>query len=153
MKDVERVEMELTVRTRSHLRYTEFLHEVLRRLEKDLDIEESRGDWLALSLREAVNNAVIHGNKGDPEKWLEVEFIVAESKLTIKVWDEGEGFAPEGLEDPTSPENLYKPRGRGVFLIRKFVDEVRFSRDPEGRFGVIMAIGLGLEPEKEEKDD
>lgn len=153
MKDVERVEMELTVRTRSHLRYTEFLHEVLRRLEKDLEIEESRSDWLALSLREAVNNAVIHGNKGDSEKWLEVQFIATESKLTINVWDEGEGFAAEKLEDPTIPENLHKPSGRGVFLIRKFVDEVRFSRDSEGRFGVIMSVGLGNEPKKEDEDD
>jgi len=153
LKDAGKLEMEIAIRTRSHLRYTEFLHEILRRLEVELDIEESRGDWLAVSLREAVNNAIIHGNKKDPEKWVTVEFIVAESKLFIKVWDEGDGFSPESLEDPTKPENLYKPRGRGVFLIRKFVDEVTFSRGADGRFGVIMAVGVGPEPKKEDKDE
>ena len=150
MKEIERVEMEISVRTHSHLRYTEFLHEILRQLELELNLEESRRDWLSLSLREAINNAVIHGNNQDPKKWLEVGFLVTASRLTIKVWDEGEGFSPEELEDPTTSENLYKPRGRGVFLIRKFVDEVKFSRDPDGRFCVTMICGLDLGPEKED---
>ncbi len=150
MKKYESREVRITIRLHSHLEYTGFFHNVISWLADELGISEERRDWIALSLREAVNNAVLHGNANDLSKWIEVEFQVAGDTLLIKVWDEGEGFPEELLEDPTAPENILKPRGRGVFLMNQFVDEVSFVHEAPGRFGVVMKVALGQSSDKED---
>jgi serine/threonine-protein kinase RsbW len=143
-------EMAISIRVHSHLKYTDLFHTVLTQVAKDLSIPQERLDWVALSLREAVNNAVLHGSKNDPKRWIEVEMEVTEKELVIKVWDEGKGF-PEGvLRDPRNPENLLRPNGRGIFLIRQFVDKVEFDRDRKGRFGIVMTVNLATGETKEE---
>lgn len=132
----------ISIRVHSHLRYTDLFHTVLAHVAKDVPIPAERLDWVALSLREAVNNAVLHGNKGQAEKWIEVEMAAAGPAFTIKVWDEGPGFSQETLKDPTSPENLFRPNGRGIFLIRQFTDGVTFERDAAGRFAIVMTVDL-----------
>lgn len=118
---------------------TDIVEELFRTIIKDTKIKEDRIDWLALSLREAVNNAIIHGNKKDKSKNVEIEFIFFSDNLTIKVWDEGEGFNINALDDPTKEENLLKPHGRGIFLIQRFVDETKFICRNEG-FGIELKI-------------
>jgi len=88
--------------------------------------------WAAMALREAVANAIKHGNKLNPEKRVFVELELDGQELRMAVEDEGEGFDPGKLDDPRSPENLLKESGRGVFYIRHFMDEVRFSRGASG---------------------
>jgi len=75
---------------------------------------------------EAVNNAIIHGNKSDSEKVVEVDIFEKDEQLHIMVEDEGEGFDYENVPDPTAPENIENIHGRGVFLMIQLSDEVHF---------------------------
>jgi serine/threonine-protein kinase RsbW len=68
----------------------------------------------------------------------------------MKVWDEGGGFSQDVLRDPTSPENLFKPNGRGIFLIRQFTDDLEFAKDASGRFGIVMTVSLDDKKSKKE---
>jgi serine/threonine-protein kinase RsbW len=83
---------------------------------------------LALSVTEAVSNAMVHGNGGDPNKKVLVEASAKSKQVTIQVTDEGQGFDPQKVQDPTKKENLLKLSGRGIFFIRRLMDEVRFNR-------------------------
>ncbi|MFH1665596.1 MAG: ATP-binding protein [Candidatus Omnitrophota bacterium] len=80
-----------------------------------------------VSFEEAVRNAMVHGNKRDPDKKVTVETEVKEKSVLITVEDEGEGFDDSLLPDPTLDENLLKEGGRGVYLIKHLMDEVRYE--------------------------
>ena len=80
-----------------------------------------------LALEESLNNAIKHGNGLDPNKKIEIEFNVNSRQVDITVSDQGRGFDPESIPDPTSDENLEKPSGRGIMLMRAYMDEVRFN--------------------------
>jgi len=80
-----------------------------------------------LALEEALTNAVKHGNRNDPEKRVTVRFSIDEGKSVIFVRDEGPGFEPQRVPDPTEPGRLSIPSGRGIMLIRAYMDEVRFG--------------------------
>lgn len=90
--------------------------------------EEFYGNVL-ISLTEAVNNAIVHGNKLDPGKQVQVRFKVEDKSLCFQIEDEGPGFDYDHLPDPTAPENLEKPNGRGVFLMRNLADKCEFLED------------------------
>jgi serine/threonine-protein kinase RsbW len=102
--------------------------------------------WVTMAVRESVINAVRHGNQNDQHKRVFVEFILNRAPdpegLTVRVRDEGEGFDPSGVADPLSPENVLKSGGRGVFLIRSFMDEVVLQRAPEGGMEIRMVKHL-----------
>ena len=80
-----------------------------------------------VSLTEALSNAMLYGNRKDPEKRVRVEVIVGDVELIARVTDEGTGFDPKEIPDPTSEENIEKSGGRGLFLMRELMDEVRFN--------------------------
>lgn len=146
---------DLTLRfvVQSHLRYTDLFEGLCRAVFPEFGIPEERADWLCLSVREAVNNAVLHGNKKDPAKLVEFEMERRGDAVTVRVWDEGTGFDRSLLSDPTTPENLLRPSGRGIFLIKQFVDGVRFLTDRPGHFGIEMRVrlaGAGVAPQGEE---
>jgi anti-sigma regulatory factor (Ser/Thr protein kinase) len=82
---------------------------------------------LRVALCEALANAIIYGNALDPEKSVVVEVVATDDALTVNVADEGHGFDPSALADPTEPAQLDEAGGRGLFLIRKLVDEVSFN--------------------------
>lgn len=88
--------------------------------------EDNYGNIL-IAITEAVNNAIQHGNKANPEKKIEVAFKSKDNVLSFIVKDQGEGFAFDALPDPTSPENIESPTGRGVFLMRSLADKVEFE--------------------------
>ena len=90
--------------------------------------EESYGNIL-ISLTEAANNAIIHGNKSNRNKEIEIiaDFDSERRKLTFFIKDSGNGFDYKSLPDPTAPENLDRPCGRGVFLMMQLADLVVFS--------------------------
>lgn len=85
-----------------------------------------------MAIREAVTNAVVHGNKQDESKEVEVTFSSSPQSLEIEVRDHGNGFDPKSVPDPTDPENIMKTSGRGIFLIHNFMDEVQWSSRPDG---------------------
>lgn len=76
---------------------------------------------------EAVNNAITHGNKGNPKKMVNVEITYEQKKMTVTVTDEGPGFNPSDVPDPTRPENIEELSGRGVFLMTKLADKIDFN--------------------------
>ncbi len=80
-----------------------------------------------LSLEEAFLNAVKHGNKSDAGKKIIIDYSIGPTRLEISVGDEGNGFDPEFIPDPRCDENLYKAQGRGLLLIRSYMDEVMFN--------------------------
>lgn len=82
---------------------------------------------LRVGLAEALANAMLYGNGRDPSKRVKVEVAIKKSVITARVTDEGTGFDPRSIPDPTSPQNLPKTNGRGIFLMRKLLDEVRFN--------------------------
>jgi serine/threonine-protein kinase RsbW len=85
------------------------------------------GFAIRLALEEALSNAIKHGNHYDPDKTITVVSRVDEERATITVRDEGEGFDPANVPDPTADENLEKPCGRGIMLMRAYMDEVEYS--------------------------
>jgi len=88
--------------------------------------------WVSVAVRESVVNAIKHGNQHDLSKRVAVEFTQVPAadpaELVIRVEDEGEGFDPDDIADPLAPENLLKSSGRGIFLIRSFMDDVEVKR-------------------------
>ncbi len=98
--------------------------------------------WIGMAMREAVANAVKHGNRLDPDKRVLVKLESAGDDLTIVVGDEGGGFDPERISDPLAPENQLKTSGRGIFYIRTFMDDVAFSRGEGG--GTVLTMRKDL---------
>ncbi|OHX68568.1 ATP-binding protein [Flammeovirga pacifica] len=86
---------------------------------------------IMIAVTESVNNAIIHGNRNDKEKNVHLELNVTDKEIGFTIEDEGKGFDYDALPDPTAPENIDKPGGRGIFLMKHLADEVEFSK--EGR--------------------
>ncbi|MEE9450976.1 MAG: ATP-binding protein [Ignavibacteriaceae bacterium] len=99
---------------------------------KDLGLDNERLAALLLAVTEATTNAIIHANKCDDNKLVTVDVQVDKTKITIKITDEGEGFDPSEIPDPTQPENLLKDSGRGVYLMRVYMDELHYNITPTG---------------------
>jgi len=87
---------------------------------------------IAMAVREAAVNAVLHGNAYDPEKKVELEFERTPQDLVITIRDQGKGMDMEKIPDPLAPENLLKTSGRGIFLIRSFMDSVEIHPSQTG---------------------
>jgi serine/threonine-protein kinase RsbW len=82
---------------------------------------------IMISVTECVTNAIVHGNKLDKKKTVNLELCLDENEVKFIIMDEGPGFDYEHLADPTSPENLEKSGGRGIFIMRHLSDEVKFE--------------------------
>ena len=91
-----------------------------------------------MAVREAVTNAVLHGNRQDENKIVELVLKSSPDAVEISVHDQGPGFNPEDVPDPTATENLLKTSGRGIFFMRTFMDEVDWLIRPEGGTTVRM---------------
>ena len=83
---------------------------------------------ITMAVREAAVNAVLHGNEYDPEKKVTASFELTGPSLVMSIGDQGKGVDPESIPDPLAPENLLRGTGRGIFLIRSFMDEVHFRQ-------------------------
>jgi serine/threonine-protein kinase RsbW len=97
---------------------------------------------VAMAVREAAVNAVLHGNSYDPEKSITATFESTADSLIVKIADQGKGLDPDTLPDPLAPENLLRGSGRGIFLIRSFMDEVHFRQlQPGTELTLIKHLG------------
>lgn len=92
-------------------------------------VKEDYYGELLIAMTEAVNNAIVHGNKMDMSKQVLVTFNIEGNEMVFRVEDEGPGFDFNNLPDPTAPENIEKPHGRGVFLMRNLADSCEFEDD------------------------
>jgi serine/threonine-protein kinase RsbW len=108
------------------------IEKFLQHLGVQLHIDDGMMHRLLVSCTEAVNNAIVHGNKSDPDKEVIIRCVVKKKILTICVIDEGKGFDSESLQDPRDEKNLLKENGRGVFLMRSLMDQVKFKRLKSG---------------------
>jgi serine/threonine-protein kinase RsbW len=90
--------------------------------------EDCYGNML-IAVTEAVNNAILHGNKNDPEKYVRIGFESDTEKFVFSIADEGEGFDYTNLPDPTDPVNIEKISGRGVFLMSSLADSIQFEQN------------------------
>jgi serine/threonine-protein kinase RsbW len=103
-----------------------------------LKIGEDVAFGVDMAVREAVTNAVLHGNKLDEAKVVELKLRNTPAVFEITVHDQGNGFNPNDVPDPTKDENILRTSGRGIFFMRNFMDEVDWSADPNGGTTVRM---------------
>lgn len=108
------------------------------------NVHESLYGNILIALTEAVNNAIHHGNALDPAKTVTFGYAVQPDRITFMVKDQGAGFDFEHLPDPTDPQNLEKPHGRGVFLMRALADSVEFNDN-----GATVALSFSRQPVQE----
>jgi serine/threonine-protein kinase RsbW len=119
----------------------DFVEVVSGHVSREVGLDEDSTHWVGVAIRECVINAIKHGNHNDLGKRVFVEFTTTLDErpmLSISVRDQGEGFDPENLADPLAPENLLKGSGRGIFLIRSFMDDVQLQRVPQGGMEIRM---------------
>src|SRR5262249_28582906 len=119
----------------------DFVQVVSDHLARSVGLDDDSLHWVSVAIRESVINAIKHGNKSDAAKHVFVEFETTRAdvpELAIKVRDQGEGFDPETVANPLDPENLLKSSGRGIFLIRNFMDDVQLQRAQEGGMEIRM---------------
>ena len=98
------------------------------KLAEQAGLDEDERFRLGMAVREAAVNAVLHGNEYDPSKQITVGLENTGESLVISIADQGKGLDPDSLPDPLAPENLLRGTGRGIFLIRSFMDEVHFRQ-------------------------
>jgi serine/threonine-protein kinase RsbW len=120
----------------------DFVQVVSDHLARQVGLDEDSMHWVSVAIRESVINAIKHGNRSDTAKHVFVEFETATRadvpELAIRVRDQGEGFDPEQVANPLDAENLLKSSGRGIFLIRNFMEDVQLRRAPEGGMEIRM---------------
>jgi serine/threonine-protein kinase RsbW len=118
------------------------LQQVAEEVCRDVGLDEEAIHWTSMAVRECVINAVMHGNKNDASKKISVDFSVddqrGERALVVVVRDQGAGFEPSEITNPLAPENILNTSGRGIFLVRQFMDEVIFRPAPGGGTEVEM---------------
>ncbi len=103
------------------------IEEFVNYFAKDLGLDDEKLATLLLAVTEAATNAIIHANKCDKNKLVKVDVEVKDSKLIIKVIDEGKGFDPSQVPDPTRPENILKDSGRGMYLMKMYMDDLKYN--------------------------
>ena len=119
----------------------DFVQVVSDHLSRRVGLDDDAMHWVGVAIRESVINAIKHGNRNDSSKRVFVEFGTSMGdvpELSIRVRDQGEGFDPGQVANPLDPENLLKSSGRGIFLIRNFMDDVELRRAPEGGMEIRM---------------
>ena len=147
--------MPLNSRHDVHLEFTsafemlDFVQIVSEHMGRSIGLDEDSRHWVGVAVRESMINAIKHGNRNDSSKRVFVDFEAAPEtvpELTIRVRDQGAGFDPGELADPLAPENLLKASGRGIFLIRNFMDQVELRRVPEGGMEIQMIKRVSPQP-------
>jgi len=128
----------------------DFVQVVNDHVGREVGFDEDAVHWVGVAVRECVINAIKHGNKHDASKRVFVEFGTVfnngVNELGIRIRDQGQGFDPDSLANPLDPENLLKASGRGIFLIRNFMDEVQLQRAPQGGMEVRMTKRVQASP-------
>ncbi len=122
----------------SHIKYLEMVEKITTQIASELKFDESVRDDLSIAVTELFNNALHHGNKDDESKKIVVTFRVRNKALHISVKDEGKGFEPEKLRDPLLPENIYDVSGRGIYLVKQLVDDLKFNISKTGSEIIII---------------
>ena len=108
---------------------------------KDINLTDDQLANVLLAVTEATTNAIIHANKCDQSKMVTIDVKVNKTKLVVKIKDEGEGFDPADIAEQTERENLLNESGRGVYLMRVYMDNVEYNLTPSG-MEIILTLNL-----------
>jgi serine/threonine-protein kinase RsbW len=127
----------------SRIEMIEVVQTVLAHLSTTMAFDEDAAHYMSVAVRESVVNAMKHGNAGDETRRVLISFTMQPGALEVSVQDEGPGFDPAAVADPVAQENLLKPDGRGIFFMRSFMDEVRYSFPSKGGTVVTMVKKAG----------
>jgi serine/threonine-protein kinase RsbW len=136
--DSERIEITIS----SRFENIELVQVIAEHLCENAGVDEDGSHWIGMAVREAVANAIKHGNKLDVRKKVYAVFELTGSELEIRVTDEGEGFDPAKVSDPLNPQNLMKTSGRGIFYMKTFMDNVHYSFENGGGTSLVMTKNL-----------
>lgn len=110
------------------------------------DLDDESRHWVDLAVREAVANAIKHGNRLEPDKRVEIDLELTDEEVVIRVRDQGEGFDPGSVTDPLAPENRLRPDGRGIFYMQKLMDEIDYDFQPGRGMELTLKKRLGSQP-------
>jgi len=136
-------ETTVSVKVSSRIEWIDAVEALAVDLAHDMGFSEPQRFDISLAVREALNNAIIHGNRGDASKRIWVNFGLASEALSVRVRDEGGGYRADEIPDPTRAENLLKSSGRGVFYIKNVMDEVDLSRTSKAGGEIFMVKRRG----------
>src|SRR5438477_13136243 len=148
MTSKRRRSFELTIPSR--IEQMEAVHDLIAEAVKEYKLNNEMAHWIELSVSESMINAIQHGNKADPAKQATLKISSNGDAIEIIVEDEGKGFTMDKVADPTDKANLLKPSGRGILIIRSFMDEVDLTLREGGRTRLRMVKkirGDGAEPQ------
>ena len=138
----ERIEITIS----SRFENIELVQVIAEHLCENAGLDEDGSHWIGMAVREAVANAIKHGNKLDVSKKVQARFDLRGAELEITISDEGKGFDPNTVGDPLNPQNLMKTSGRGIFYMRTFMDTIHYSFNPEGGTSLVMTKNLARGP-------
>lgn len=113
------------------------IEDFIVQIAKECNLSEDKHNALALSVAEAASNSMVHGNKLDSTKKVIVTIVIDETKMILKFTDQGSGFDPKSVPDPTAPENILKDSGRGIHIMTTFLDDLRYEFTPEGTTAIL----------------
>jgi serine/threonine-protein kinase RsbW len=126
----------------STIEAVDLVQAVTEHIARRLGFDEESLHWTTMAVRESVVNAITHGNDSDPARIVFIDYTVTPAvepaHFIVSVRDQGRGFDPETIKDPLTPENVLSTSGRGIFLIRQFMDDVSMRRAPQGGMEVRM---------------
>ena len=117
---------------RSHPNQIRKVEMFLKKVNHAIHLNEIQMHKMMVSLTEAVNNAIIHGNRSDPAKRVLVRCEILPGWLVVFVDDQGGGFEPSKVRNPLHRQNLMRENGRGIFLMKTLMDKVEFEKEPDG---------------------
>ena len=103
-----------------------------------INLNKEKCNNLALSVSEAASNSMVHGNKLDIDKKVLITVKITDNVMTITFKDEGEGFVLDKVPDPTKPENILKESGRGIHIMKNFLDELKYNFTPDGTEAILV---------------
>ena len=144
--DMTEQDLQIKVAISSRFENIDFVDAVMEAAMRHFGFDEETVERLGLAIREAVANGVRHGNKQEPTKQVELTCDLKQNVMALRIKDEGSGFDVNAIPDPLASDNLFNPSGRGILLMRAFMDEVDFEFDDKGGTQVILEKRLPSSP-------
>ena len=141
-RDGERIEITIS----SRFENIELVQVIAEHLCENAGLDDDGSHWIGMAVREAVANAIKHGNKLDVRKKVNATFLLHDHELEINISDEGEGFDPQAIGDPLNPMNLMKTSGRGIFYMKTFMDQIEYRFEPGVGTSLLMTKNLAKGP-------
>ena len=135
----------------SEIKLVDLVHAASEKMAELAGFDADESLNMGLAVREAVINAIVHGNNRDPSLKVDLTFTAGRGGITASIRDQGNGFDPDQTPSPTEGDNLLRTSGRGLLLIKAFVDEVDFRRSRSGGMEIILTKRNGSQPEKGSK--